>query len=422
MAFDAALLEVIPAEVVERDYGCGDPTRWVQSGDTVLDLGSGSGKNAFICAQVVGAGGRVLGVDRNAEMLALSRAAAPVVAQRIGVANVEFLEGAIEALDVPTTNGQPLVTDASVDLVLSNCVLNLVNPSARERLLANIRRVLRPGGRVAISDIVCDRPVPLALQQDPDLWSGCISGAWQEQAFLADFVALVLRTCTTPIASASPGGCWRASSSAPSRSSALCRAAEQGLEAEPFLSAHGPPGAGRQTVQVQGQPPIHQIDAAADQAQGGQPDSSCHATHLTVAPFLQAQFEPSGGDGAPFTDRRHPIRPLLNLFAAEMLSPSRQGLAPLHHHAITQLLQLLLRHCALHLHPIGAPVAEAGIGEALLEPPFSGEQQQSLAIRIKAPGGIDPGYGHQISQAAPTAARFRGELAEHAVGLVQQQG
>jgi len=190
VAFDATLLEVIPAEVVERDYGCGDPTRWVQSGDTVLDLGSGSGKNAFICAQVVGAGGRVLGVDRNAEMLALSRAAAPVVAQRIGVANVEFLEGAIEALDAPTANGQPLVADASVDLVLSNCVLNLVNPSARERLLANIRRVLRPGGRVAISDIVCDQPVPLALQQDPELWSGCISGAWQEQAFLADFVAL----------------------------------------------------------------------------------------------------------------------------------------------------------------------------------------------------------------------------------------
>jgi SAM-dependent methyltransferase len=82
------------------------------------------------------------------------------------------------------------VADASVDLVLSNCVLNLVNPSARERLLANIRRVLRPGGRVAISDIVCDQPVPLALQQDPELWSGCISGAWQEQTFLADFEAL----------------------------------------------------------------------------------------------------------------------------------------------------------------------------------------------------------------------------------------
>ena len=82
------------------------------------------------------------------------------------------------------------MADASLDVVLSNCVLNLVNPSARQRLLSNIRRVLAPGGRVAISDIVCDRPVPLALQQDPELWSGCISGAWQEQDFLNDFQAL----------------------------------------------------------------------------------------------------------------------------------------------------------------------------------------------------------------------------------------
>ena len=77
-----------------------------------------------------------------------------------------------------------------MDVVLSNCVLNLVNPSARDKLLANIRRVLAPGGRVAISDIVCDQVVPLRLQQDPDLWSGCISGAWQEQAFLEAFEAL----------------------------------------------------------------------------------------------------------------------------------------------------------------------------------------------------------------------------------------
>lgn len=190
VAFNPQWLEVIPADVVERDYGCGDPTRWVQPGDTVLDLGSGSGKNAFICAQVVGADGAVIGVDRNADMLALSRGAAPVVAARIGYSNVRFLEGAIEALDAPGPEGAPLVADASVDCVLSNCVLNLVNPSARHQLLANIRRVLRPGGRVAISDIVCDRPVPLALQQDPDLWSGCISGAWEEEAFLADFAAL----------------------------------------------------------------------------------------------------------------------------------------------------------------------------------------------------------------------------------------
>ena len=162
----------------------------MRQGDTVLDLGSGSGKNAFICAQVVGASGAVIGVDRNADMLELARAAAPVVAERVGFSNVRFLEGAIEALDAPSATGEPLIPSASVDVVLSNCVLNLVNPSARAALLANIRRVLRPSGRVAISDIVCDRPVPMHLQKDPELWSGCISGAWEEDAFLADFRAL----------------------------------------------------------------------------------------------------------------------------------------------------------------------------------------------------------------------------------------
>ena len=153
-------------------------------------MGSGSGKNAFICAQVVGPDGHVIGVDRNAEMLALSRGAAATVANAIGYSNVDFIEGAIEALDQPGADGSPLVADASLDVVLSNCVLNLVNPSARQRLLSNIRRVLAPGGRVAISDIVCDQPVPLALQQDPELWSGCISGAWLEPAFLDDFRSL----------------------------------------------------------------------------------------------------------------------------------------------------------------------------------------------------------------------------------------
>ena len=128
---------------MERDYGCGDPTRWVRQGDTVLDLGSGSGKNAFICAQVVGATGAVIGVDRNADMLELARAAAPVVAERVGFSNVRFLEGAIEALDASSATGDLLIPSASVDVVLSNCVLNLVNPSARRALLANIRRVLR---------------------------------------------------------------------------------------------------------------------------------------------------------------------------------------------------------------------------------------------------------------------------------------
>ena len=100
----------------------------------VLDLGSGSGKNAFICAQVVGAEGAVIGVDRNAEMLQLSRSAVADVAAAIGYTNVQFIDGAIEALDAPDP-GHPLIDDASIDVVLSNCVLNLVNPAARDRLL-----------------------------------------------------------------------------------------------------------------------------------------------------------------------------------------------------------------------------------------------------------------------------------------------
>ena len=125
--------DVIPDAVVERDYGCGDPTRWVKQGDRVLDLGSGSGKNAFICSQIVGKSGSVTGVDRNADMLALSRAAIPVVASAVGFDNVRFVDGAIEALDAPAATGEPLIADASMDVVLSNCVLNLVNPSARDQ-------------------------------------------------------------------------------------------------------------------------------------------------------------------------------------------------------------------------------------------------------------------------------------------------
>ncbi len=206
VAFNPTYLEVIPDEVVARDYGCGDPTRWLKSGDVVLDLGSGSGKNAFICAQVVGETGAVIGVDRNREMLSLARQAAPVVAARIGWENVQFVEGSIEALDAPQADGSPLIGDASVDVVLSNCVLNLVNPSRRLQLLRNIRRVLRPAGRVAISDIVSDQEVPLSMQQDPELWSGCISGAWQEDDFLADFRDLGFEQVNYADRSAKP---WR---------------------------------------------------------------------------------------------------------------------------------------------------------------------------------------------------------------------
>ncbi len=180
VSYDPKLLEAIPAEVLERDYGCGDPTRYAREGETVLDLGSGTGKACFLASQIVGPTGRVIGVDMNDEMLAVARRAAPEVARRIGFGNVEFRKARIQDL-------RPVVPDGSVDLVVSNCVLNLVQPEAKKALFAEIHRVLRRGGRAVISDIVSDRDVPEPLMADPELWSGCISGAFREDAFVQAF-------------------------------------------------------------------------------------------------------------------------------------------------------------------------------------------------------------------------------------------
>jgi arsenite methyltransferase len=213
--YDPKLLEIIPQEVLERDYGCGDPTRYLRSGETVLDLGSGAGKVCFIASQVVGSSGRILGVDMNDEMLAVARRNAPEVARRLGYANVQFRKGKIQdlALDfekleawleenpvrtamdlsrLEATLGrlqatEPLIADNSIDVVVSNCVLNLVRPEDKQKLFSEIFRVLRRGGRAVISDIVSDEDVPDHLKADPDLWSGCISGAFREDLFLEAF-------------------------------------------------------------------------------------------------------------------------------------------------------------------------------------------------------------------------------------------
>ena len=212
--YDPALLRAIPEEVLERDYGCGDPSRWVRPGDTVLDLGSGAGKICFIAAQLAGPDGRVIGIDANEEMLGLARRAGPVVAERLGYANVSFhrariqdlrldLEplaawlgdhpvrdldslAALRARESELRSGAPLIADASVDLVVSNCVLNLVRDEDKPALVREVFRVLRRGGRIAISDIVSDEPVPAHLRADPELWSGCISGAFLERDLLRE--------------------------------------------------------------------------------------------------------------------------------------------------------------------------------------------------------------------------------------------
>jgi SAM-dependent methyltransferase len=215
--YEARYLAAIPQEVIERDYGCGDPSRHVGAGDVVLDLGSGGGKICFIASQIVGEEGRVIGVDGNAEMLTLACGAAPRVAEKIGYANVEFRRGRIQdlALDLDALDGwlrqrpirgsddlaafeseqerlrreAPLVGDGSVDVVISNCVLNLVRERDKRALFSEIFRVLRVGGRIAISDIVSDEPVPQHLKDDPELWSGCISGAFHELDLLRELEA-----------------------------------------------------------------------------------------------------------------------------------------------------------------------------------------------------------------------------------------
>jgi arsenite methyltransferase len=213
--YQTHLLEILPDEIIEKDYGCGDPSRYVREGDVVLDLGSGSGKICYMAAQLIGDNGKIIGVDMNDDMLSLARQYQAEMAEKIGSDRVQFLKGKIQdlALDVdameawlksnPVSNAnklaeldawklkqgkeKPLIADNSVDLVISNCVLNLVSDVEKQQLVNEIFRVVKPGGRIAISDIISDEFIPEHLKTDKDLWSGCISGAFQEQEMLQMF-------------------------------------------------------------------------------------------------------------------------------------------------------------------------------------------------------------------------------------------
>ena len=210
------LLKIIPQEILEKDYGCGDPTQYVREGEVVLDLGSGSGKHCYMMAQIVGPKGKVIGVDFNDEMLALARKYQQDIAQKLGYLNTEFRKGRIQNLKLDLEKvdkyllenpiktfedflkfeefiknleeKEPLIPDNTIDTVVSNCVLNLVSDESKEMLFKEIYRVLKPGGRAVISDIVSDEDVPEKLKKDPELWAGCISGAMREDKFIEAFL------------------------------------------------------------------------------------------------------------------------------------------------------------------------------------------------------------------------------------------
>ncbi|GBD96858.1 MAG TPA: methyltransferase domain-containing protein [Nitrospirae bacterium] len=164
----------IPNEVLDVSYGCGNPAALaaIKKGETIVDLGAGGGIDCFIAAKKLGKKGRVIGIDMTDEMVEKAAVSAEKVAEALGYSNVEFRSGDISELPVD---------DNSVDLVISNCVINLTED--KSKVLDEIYRILKPGGRFLISDIVSDKPVPGYLKRDKELWSACLSGALTDRRF-----------------------------------------------------------------------------------------------------------------------------------------------------------------------------------------------------------------------------------------------
>src|SRR5271154_2300450 len=170
--YDASQTGALPEEAVLASLGCGNPTALAQlnAGETVLDLGSGGGIDVLLSARRVGPTGKAYGLDMTDEMLALARENQ----RKAGVENVEFLKGEIEHIPLP---------DNSVDVVISNCVINL--SADKERVLREAFRVLKPGGRFAVSDVVTRGNVPAEVRENMLLWVGCIAGALQDEEYRA---------------------------------------------------------------------------------------------------------------------------------------------------------------------------------------------------------------------------------------------
>ena len=171
MLYDEKLIQAVPADISGFSLGCGDPITLakLQPGETVLDLGSGGGLDCFLASKQVGESGRVIGVDMTPDMLAKARANA----QRLGYPNVEFREGYLEALPVE---------DHTVDVVISNCVINL-SPD-KPQVFREVFRALKPGGRVAVSDIVTNGALPEQLQKNMESWGACVAGALDQREYV----------------------------------------------------------------------------------------------------------------------------------------------------------------------------------------------------------------------------------------------
>src|SRR5215218_6409007 len=170
--YTAAEAATLPEKAVLASLGCGNPTALAElhEGEVVLDLGSGGGIDVLLSSKRVGLTGKVYGLDMTDEMLALARDNQ----KKAGATNVEFLKGTIEAIPLP---------DNSVDVIISNCVINL--SSDKEAVLREAFRVLKPGGRFAVSDVVVRGQVPAQVRRSMELWVGCIAGALEEEDYSA---------------------------------------------------------------------------------------------------------------------------------------------------------------------------------------------------------------------------------------------
>ncbi|MEM0967239.1 MAG: methyltransferase domain-containing protein [Verrucomicrobiota bacterium] len=177
------LFQNLDGEIIERSYGCGSPIPTALEGQTVLDLGCGTGRDVFLASQLVGQNGKVIGVDFTDEQLEVARRHRDSQMERFGfkTPNVEFLQGPLEDLHALR------IADESIDVVISNCVLNLCRDKAD--VISEVFRVLKPGGELYFSDVFASRRLPIHLANDPDFHGECLGGAW----YWEDFRRLLLK-------------------------------------------------------------------------------------------------------------------------------------------------------------------------------------------------------------------------------------